>query len=176
MPDCTTIYRMAAYMAWANDVMLKNAEALPASDIEASRDTLFKSISGTFDHILVVAEMFLAHLEGRSHGHQRRYRNEILPFEDVARRLRNIDRVFTGLAKQWSQSELEEVISFQFVDGGTGSMSRADIILHLANHATYHRGFISTLIYPLKRGGAANDFTVFLRDEWPNIETKRKDA
>ena len=176
MPDCTTIYRMASYLAWANDVMLKNAEALPVSEIEAPRDTLFKSISGTFDHILVVAEMFLAHLEGRQHDHQKRYRNEIPPFEEVAARLRKIDRLFADLSKQWTQSELDEIISFQFVDGGAGSMSRADIVLHLVNHATYHRGFISTLLYPLKRGGAANDYTVFLRDEWSNIEPKRKDA
>ena len=48
-------------------------------------------------------------------------------------------------------------------------MTREDILLHLSNHATYHRGFVSTLMYPFKLNGAANDLTVFLRDAWPTI-------
>ena len=45
-------------------------------------------------------------------------------------------------------------------------MSREDILLHPANHATYHRGFVSTLLYPLVNGGAVTDLTVFIRDVW----------
>ena len=62
------------------------------------------------------------------------------------------------------------VIDFAFVDGGTGSMSRFEILLHLANHATYHRGFISDMLYQIPLQAGANDFTVFLRDAWPALQ------
>ncbi len=133
----------------------------------APRAALFTSIAGTFDHILVVGEMFRAHLEGRRHPHTARHRAETLAFPEVADRLRAMDDHFVDLARRWTDAELAETVTFEFVGGGAGAMTREDILLHLVNHATYHRGFISTLLYPFKLKTAANDLTVFLRDVWP---------
>ncbi len=169
MPDLSSVHRMMAYTAWADDVMLRNAQRLPDDDLMAPRDALFGSIAGTFDHILVVAEIFQAHLEGRDHGHHARHRSRALPFSEVARRLRGMNDHYVGLARRWTEAELAEVIDFPFVGGGEGAMTREDILLHLANHATYHRGFVSTLLYPYRVKGAASDLTVFLRDVWPAV-------
>ena len=169
MPDLSTVHRMAAYMAWADDVMLRNAEQLPDAELLAPRDALFKSIAGTFDHTLVVGEIFQAHLEGRDHPHHARYRSQALPFSEIAPRLRNMNDYYVGLARSWTAAELAETITFEFVEGGEGAMTREDILLHLVNHATYHRGFVSTLLFPLKTKGAASDLTVFLRDVWPEM-------
>lgn len=169
MPDLSLVHRMTAYMAWADDVMLKNAEQLPDSELTAPRDALFGSIAGTFDHTLVVGEIFRAHLEGRDHPHNARYRDEALPFPEVARRLREMNDYYVGLARTWTDAELAETITFEFVGGGEGAMTRENTLLHLVNHATYHRGFVSTLLYPLTIGGAASDLTVFLRDIWPEM-------
>lgn len=171
MTDRALVQRMTAYMKWADDVMLNNAALLPETEIAAPRDTLFATISGTFDHILVVEEIFRAHLEGRAHGFTARRRAEPLPFAEVATRLRAMDDHYVDLAGRWSEAELEEVVRFTFVGGGEGAMTRQDVLLHLVNHATYHRGFVSTLLYPLlNRTGlemAGTDLTVFLRDVWP---------
>lgn len=167
MPDLSTVHRMTAYMAWADDVVLKNAEQLPDAELTAPRDALFGSVSGTFDHTLVVAEIFRAHLEGRDHPHRARHRADALPFPEVARRLRAMNTHYVELARRWTEDELSETVAFEFVGGGDGAMTREDILLHLVNHSTYHRGFVSTLLYPLKAKGGPNDLTVFLRDVWP---------
>ncbi len=166
MPDLTISHKMTAYMAWADDVMLKNAEQLSATELSIARDTLFQSITGTFDHILVVAEIFKAHLEGLPHSHTGRIRSESLPFSEVAQRLRSINDFYVSCARNWTEDEMAEIIAFEFVDGGEGRMRREDILLHVVNHATYHRGFISTLIFPMKIETKASDLTVFLRDVW----------
>ncbi|WP_299678775.1 DinB family protein [uncultured Roseobacter sp.] len=169
MPDLSLVHRMTAYMAWADDVMLKNAEQLDESALMAPHDTLFGSISGTFDHTLVVAEMFRAHLDGGTHPHVARRRSDALPFREVARRLREMNAHYVDLARRWTEAELSQIIHFEFVGGGTGAMSREDILLHLVNHATYHRGFVSTLLFPQRIAFAPNDLTVFLRDVWPDL-------
>lgn len=169
MPDLSTIHCMTAYMAWADDVMLTGAEQLSDAELTAPRDALFKNITGTFDHTLVVHEIFHAHLEGRDHAHHARYRNEPLAFPDVARRLREMNDYFVEVARSSTGFDLNEKISFTFVGGGEGSMTREEILLHLVNHSTYHRGFVSTLLYPLKVKVAANDLTVFLRDVWADM-------
>ena len=176
MPKLSTVHRMTAYMAWADDVMLKNAEQLSDAELTAARDTLFKTIAGTFDHTLVVGEIFQAHLEGRNHPHRSRHRSEFLPFPKIAQRLRDMNDYYVGLSRRWSDAELADVITFEFVGGGTGAMTREDILLHLVNHATYHRGFISSLLYPLPKKGSASDLTVFLRDVWPDMARKNRGA
>lgn len=171
MPDLSSVHRLMAYTAWADDVMLRQAAQLPETTLSAPRDALFGSITGTFDHTLVVAEIFRAHLEGRAHPHQARQRNTPLDFPQVASRLRMMNIHFVGLSRRWTNAELIETIPFKFVDGGHGAMTREDILLHLANHATYHRGFVSTLLYPHKTKSSSSDLTVFLRDVWPGIVT-----
>jgi uncharacterized damage-inducible protein DinB len=176
MPDLSLVHRMTAYTAWADDVMLRNAEQLSEAELSAPRDALFRSITGTFDHTLVVAEIFKAHIEGKSHPHTARHRDTVLPFDAVAGRLRAMNDHYVALARRWTETELAEVISFEFVGGGEGRMSREDILLHFVNHATYHRGFVSTLLFQLKTKGAASDLTVFLRDIWPEMSSRIGEA
>lgn len=176
MPELSTIHRMTAYMAWADNVMLQNAEQLPVAELHAPKDTLFKTIAGTFDHTLVVGEIFQAHLEKRRHPHQARHRDETLPFAEVAQRLRDVNEYFVGLARRWSDAELAETIDFEFVGGGKGAMNRQDILLHLVNHSTYHRGFVSTLLFPYQITFAPNDLTVFLRDVWSDTADSHRQS
>ena len=56
------------------------------------------------------------------------------------------------------------MVNFEFIGGDTGSMSRADIILHIANHGTYHRGFVGDMMYQASVTPPANDFPVCLRE------------
>jgi uncharacterized damage-inducible protein DinB len=45
-------------------------------------------------------------------------------------------------------------------------MTCEQIILHLVNHATYHRGFVGDMMYQARVTPPANDLTVFLRDHY----------
>ena len=42
-----------------------------------------------------------------------------------------------------SEESLHEPVRFQFVSGEHGAMTRGAIFLHIVNHATYHRGWVS---------------------------------
>lgn len=171
MPLNSTIHRMTAYMAWADDVTLKYAENHTENELSAPRDTLFGTITGTFDHILVIGEIFKAHLEGHEHRHTARSRPSHPCFAEVAERLREIDAWFVAMACKWSTKHLSDVIEFSFVDGGQGVMTREDILLHLVNHSTYHRGFVKTLLFPVGKKDSSSDLTVFLRDIWHSDKT-----
>ena len=50
------------------------------------------------------------------------------------------------------------------VGGGSGSMSRGDILLHVVNHTIYHHGHIADMIYQIPASPPATDLPVFLRD------------
>ena len=50
------------------------------------------------------------------------------------------------------------------IGGGNGSMTRGDIVLHVINHTTYHRGHIGCMIYQVPAEPPTTDLPVFLRD------------
>ena len=165
-----TARMMTHYMAGANKVMLAGVAKLPDAEIVKPRPALFGNIAHTFNHILVIEKIFQAHLEGTSHPYRARNTETAPPFAEVRDELERMDRYYIDLAARLSEEDLATVIDFAFVDGGTGSMSRFEILLHLANHATYHRGFISDMLYQIPLQAGANDFTVFLRDAWPALQ------
>lgn len=53
---------------------------------------------------------------------------------------------------------------FEFIGGGRGAMSRRDILLHVVNHATYHRGHVTAMLYQLGIAPPSTDLPVFLRE------------
>jgi len=158
---------MTNYMAWANKVMLNSVSRLPPAEIVKPRQALFGTIAHTFNHILVIEDIFRCHLEDRRHSYTARNTETSPPFEEVRSGLQRMDQYYVKLAERLTDDELKETIRFEFVDGGDGAMTRQEILLHLVNHATYHRGFISDMLYQVPFMGDANDLSVFLRDVWP---------
>ena len=43
-------------------------------------------------------------------------------------------------------------------------MRRSDILLHVVNHATYHRGHIAMMMYGMSTSPPTTDLPVFLRE------------
>jgi uncharacterized damage-inducible protein DinB len=161
---------MTHYMAWANKVMLNSVSRLPPAEIVKPRQALFGTIAHTFNHILVIEDIFRCHLEDRRHGYTARNTPTSPPFEEVRDRLEAMDQYYVELAERLSVEELNETIRFAFVGGGDGAMTRQEILLHLVNHATYHRGFIADMLHQVPFMSEANDLSVFLRDAWPGLQ------
>ncbi|MDE2365001.1 MAG: DinB family protein [Hyphomicrobiales bacterium] len=160
---------MVHYMGWANRVMLAAAAELPPEEIVRKRATLFGNIVHTFNHILVIDDVFRCHLERRPHGYAARNTETSPPFDEVRRRLEDMDRFYIEMADNLSVGELNEEIAFEYIGGGDGRLTRQEILLHLANHSTYHRGFIADMFWQIPFRAAANDLSVFLRDAWPHL-------
>jgi uncharacterized damage-inducible protein DinB len=161
---------MTHYMAWANRVMMNSVAKLPDAEISKPRQALFGTIAHTFNHILVIEDIFRAHLEGRKHDYTARTTKNAPPFAEVRKRLGAMDLYYVDLAERLPAEELAETVHFEFVGGGAGAMTRQEILLHLANHATYHRGFVSDMLFQIPFSADANDLTVFLRDAWPTLK------
>lgn len=167
---------MTHYMAWADSLMLASVASLPNEEIVKPRKALFGTIAHTFNHIVVVHKIFQAHLEGKTHPYTARNTDTSPPFTEVRQQLEQMDQYYVRLAARLSDAELGERVEFTFVGGGDGAMTRLEILLHLVNHATYHRGFISDMLFQIPHQAGANDLPVFLRDAWPAIQETIVDA
>ncbi|WP_299394069.1 DinB family protein [Pelagibius sp.] len=157
---------LTRYKAWANDLIFRAVSTLPAAEIVKERQTLFKSMLMTLNHVYVVDDIFKAHLEGREHGYAARNTETAPALEDLWEATGRMDRWYIDLSDALDEDALSETVAFTFVDGGEGAMTRQDMLLHVVNHGTYHRGFGSDMMYQVPAKPPANDLPVFLRDVW----------
>jgi uncharacterized damage-inducible protein DinB len=154
------------YKAWANERVYTTVAALPEGEAVKPRQTLFKTIVHTLNHVYVVDSIFRAHLQGVPHPYTARNTPTSPPLAELWQTVQQSDRWYIDHVTALSDAQLAERIDFQFVGGGDGNMSRMEIVMHLANHGTYHRGVVAAMLYEVGVNPRATDLPVFLRDVW----------
>jgi uncharacterized damage-inducible protein DinB len=159
--DARTLTR---YNAWANGLIFDAVAALPEGEATKPRPSVFRNMVHTLNHNYVIDRIFQAHLEGRSHGYSARNTPEHPPLAELWRAQKDLDRWYVNWSDQISDAALDERVSFTFVGGGEGVMTRGEILQHLVNHTSYHRGFVAQMFYDVPARPPTTDLTVFLRD------------
>lgn len=155
---------LARYNAWANRVIFGAVGALPAGEAEKPRSTLFKNMVHTLNHNYVIDRIFQAHLEGRRHEYTARNTAEHPPLAELRRSQDELDAWYVRWAESIAEPKLDEVVEFEFVGGGEGAMTRGQMLLHVVNHTSYHRGFVADLFFQVPARPPVTDLTVYLRD------------
>jgi uncharacterized damage-inducible protein DinB len=131
---------LADYNAWANGRVYRMAARL--SDVDYRRDAgaYFRSLHGTLNHLLVADRVWLRRLTGN--GPQPAALNEIL-FDDLselsAARAAEDSRLI-GYVASLSDAQLEEDSDYRTLSGAPQRQRRRDILAHVFNHQTHHRG------------------------------------
>jgi uncharacterized damage-inducible protein DinB len=155
---------LARYNAWANELIFDAVAALPEGEAVKPRPSVFKNMVHTLNHNYVIDRIFQAHLEGRPHGYAARNTAEHPPLAELRRSQQELDRWYIEWAESVPEASLDEKLRFGFVGGGEGAMTRREILQHLVNHTSYHRGFVAQMMYDIPVRPPVTDITVYLRD------------
>jgi uncharacterized damage-inducible protein DinB len=158
---------LTRYNAWANERIFEAVAALPEGEATKPRRSVFKNMVHTLNHNYVIDRIFQAHLEGRSHGYAARNTPDHPPLGELWRAQQEIDRWYVETFDAMDEARLGEKVQFTFVGGGDSVMTRGEILQHLVNHTTYHRGFVAQMIYDIPARPPTTDLTVYLRDAAP---------
>ena len=157
------------YGAWADELIFAAVAALPDGEATRERPAVFGNIVHTLNHGYVIDRIWQAHLEGRPHGYTARNTKTHPPLDELWRLQREIDAWYVGYADRLTDAASDEVVRFTFVGGGEGAMTRAEILMHVVNHKTYHRGHVADLMMQVPARAPAPDLPVFLRDAPPAL-------
>jgi len=156
---------LTRYKAWADDVFLSAVSAVPANELAAPRPIYFGSLIRTLHHSYAMDFVWQSHLLGRPHGLTSRNPEHCPSLGVLSAAQRRIDDWYVEYAQSMSDDALHEIVEFEFIGGGHGSMARRDILLHVVNHTTYHRGHVADMLYHLDMFPPATDLPVFLREQ-----------
>ena len=78
-----------------------------------------------------------------------------------------LDAWYLDYVASLDQAEGEAVLSFHFVDGDRGQMSREEMLLHLVTHGGYHRGAIGRILVQCGITPPRDTLTTFLHRSEP---------
>lgn len=153
---------MMRYSAWANRLIFDAVSRLPAAVLTETQPIVFGSLLRTLNHVHAMDVVWQAHLQGRPHGMTTRNPAECPSLAALADAQRDIDAWFVDYADNLSDAALQEQVRFRFIGGGESSMTPANILLHVANHTTYHRGHVADMMYRAGAMPPTTDLPVFL--------------
>ena len=153
------IARFIAYGQWANRLMMTGLAGVPEAVLTAPQPVVFGSILRTAHHVLAMGEVWRAHLVGGAHGYTSRTPDPCPPLAEIAARLAGLDDWYGAYVA--AGPDLDELVRFAFIDGGEGALRRGEILLHVVNHATYHRGHIGAMLNGAGFGLPSSDLPVF---------------
>ena len=159
-----TARMLARYNLWTDQLTFDAVAALPGDEATRPRFGLFKTMVHMLNHNYVIDRIFQAHLEGRAHGYGARNTPEPPPLADLRRDQEALDAWYIAWTDELTPAAIDEKVKFTYVGGGEGNLSRGEILMHLVNHHSYHRGFVAEMFYSAKHRPPTTDLTVFLRD------------
>jgi uncharacterized damage-inducible protein DinB len=159
-----TARMLTRYNAWADRMIFDAVAALPEGEAGKERKSLFKNIIHTLNHNCVIDLIWQAHLEGREHGYTARNTPDHPPLEELRRQQQAVDDWYIAWSDALSDAALDEKVNFTLIGGNQGVMTRGEILLHVVNHTTYHRGFVADLFYQVPARPPTTDLPVFLRE------------
>ena len=151
------------YKAWADrrtlDAIARIDRTAYAAQFDFARQQL--------NHVVRVEELFRARLTGENEPHQSTNTADLPDLEDLDSRLTASNRWLEDYALTLPSEDLQQQVRFTFVDGKKGSMSREEVLYHLINHGTYHRGAIGHALDLANTTRPADTYTVFVHAAEP---------
>jgi uncharacterized damage-inducible protein DinB len=132
--------QLAAYNHWANIRIYGAALEMPEQQYRRATGVFFGSLHGTLNHLLLTDRIWLRRLTGTGEHPDRL---DAILFDDrralLRARLAEDARLSNFVAGR-SEADLTQPVEYRTTSGKPYSQPLQDILLHLFNHQTHHRG------------------------------------
>jgi uncharacterized damage-inducible protein DinB len=151
------------YQAWANNELFDRLGLLDPQAQAAELHTALRLVS----HHHVVAEIFAAHLSGTRHRHTSDNTPETPTLEALRASVSATDRWYQQYVLDVTDGQLDEAVAFTFTDGDKGTMTRHEMLQHVALHSAIHRGEVSRILVQLSITPPWDTLAVYLHRTQP---------
>lgn len=162
--DVEHLQTLMRYTAWANQVLYRALAALDERLLAQPRPGRPEGVLGVLGHIYVVGMIWKGHLTRQGHGFRTRSLEQTPALATLQQWQADLDGWYLVFAQGLPPAECRAPIDFLFVDGGAGRMTAEQMLLHVSNHGTYHRGYIADMLYDAGAKPPTMDLPVFIRD------------
>lgn len=146
--NLTDLRTMLDYHYWARDRILAAAEALTPEQFTRDLGSSFKSVRDTLAHLYAAEFAWYS----RWHGNSPTSLTPADLFPDVATlraRWAELESNVRKYVDDNGEAGVSQVIDYKLLSGTPGSSPLWQMLQHVVNHGSYHRGQVTTMIRQL---------------------------
>jgi uncharacterized damage-inducible protein DinB len=162
------LQQYATYNIWANKLITEKIAPLPTEILHKEMNSSFGSIYKTIIHLMDVESIWWQRLKLQEHVEWpgKSFNGN---FEELSRQLLSLSKQWNNWIENTNEVNLTHVFAYQNSKKEHFKQPVYEMLLHLFNHQTYHRGQLVTM---LRQNGIekipATDFIVFSRTKAGN--------
>ncbi len=131
------------YNQWANHLIIKTLEGQEVSE----------EIKSALSHIFNAADIWNTRMGSQGYGYGIRQVHDVADWDTISQAM------YQSTTAVLNNHSIDDTINYKNLAGETHQSSVRDIILHIVNHGSYHRGQIIQL---LQQGGLKTVSTDFI--------------
>src|SRR5699024_7975167 len=157
------------YHIWANKRFFERLKDLPHSVYTKEIQNVFPTIAETFVHIYQVDTIYLGVIRGDSMDE---IQASIMQVQEKTRNkgLEKMEVLYEELAEQYhaflnSQENMDKAITTEHPSFGRLETHLSEIMQHVVNHGTYHRGNLAAMIRQQGYPSVMTDYIMYLYDK-----------
>lgn len=158
-----------AFHHWAMDRLLAAMETVPEAAIDRPLGGSFGTLGELLRHMLGADTIWLERWHGRSptSAPEMRSWRGVPDFQREWDGLKAKQRVYL---EEVDEAALRQPLGYTNLAGEPSSIPLGDILLHVVNHGTYHRGQIAHMLRQLGERPPSTDYVQFVRER-PSAST-----
>jgi len=150
--------RLQGYEADANALALASLESVGTQ--ERGHPSFTRAVQ-VFAHMLLARRVWLTRLQGGQH--QVRDWFPTLPLEELRQMARSLDADWVTYLDTCEAQSLDAECNYASSEGVAYASQIRDILTHVYNHSTYHRGQLARLVSECGGQRAATDYILLTR-------------
>ncbi|HVN81001.1 MAG TPA: DinB family protein [Terriglobia bacterium] len=158
--NLTDVQSLFQYNCWANSRALGAASILGPDQFSQDLGISHRSVQGTLAHILGAEWIWLMRCEGTS-PKSLPPAQEFPTVNALIIRWTQLEADYGRYLERLTDSSLEKVISYTNTRGEDWAYPLRQILQHVWNHSTYHRGQVMGMLRQLGAQAAATDLLVY---------------
>jgi len=151
------------YNSWANHRTLDACGALTSEQFTSPIISSFSSVRDTLVHIRGAEWVWLERWHGRSPSSMGAVAADFPDLEAVRRAWDEVDRNLIDFVASLTPEDLQRTLSYKTMSGESHAQPHWQMLQHVANHSTYHRGQITTMLRQLGAKPVGTDLIAFYR-------------
>jgi uncharacterized damage-inducible protein DinB len=152
------------YHYWARDRLLEAVDRISPDQFNQNLGNSFPSIHHTLVHLYGADRIWCARWEGEPPGSM----PDPAEFPDLAsirRAWAEQERRIRAVLESVGEKGVETVIEYRMLNGQAQAQPFWQMLQHLVNHGSYHRGQVTTMLRQLQQKPAASmDLITFYRE------------
>jgi uncharacterized damage-inducible protein DinB len=153
------------YHYWARDRALASAETLSPEQLAKPLGSSFSSVLDTLIHLRYADWVWYSRWQGTSPSApppDTSALTTVAAVRDIWMPLEQQIRAFVG---SLSAADLQRPFDYKLMNGQPGTSIFWEMIVHVVNHGSYHRGQIATMMRQLGTKAQSTDMIVFFREQ-----------